>query len=49
MFLLQIGFSFSGIYASMIQNFIFLYLFSFIMYYFLLKSYLNVLYEYVYS
>jgi hypothetical protein len=49
MFLTQVGSVYHGIYASLLQNFIFLYLFSFIMYHFLIKSYMNVLYEYVYS
>lgn len=49
MFFLQTGKNFHGMYSSMMQNFTFLYLFSFILYYFIVKVYLNVVYEYVYS
>lgn len=49
MFFLQINMSFHGMYSSILQNFIFLYLFSFIMYYFLVKDYMNIIYEYVYA
>lgn len=49
MFFLQTGRSFHGMYSSIMLNFTFLYLFSFILYYFVLKAYLNVVYEYVYS
>lgn len=49
MFLLQTNYNFYGLYSSIIQNFIFLFLFSFIMYYFILKTYLNVTYEYVFN
>lgn len=49
MFFLQTGRSFHGMYSSIMQNFAFLYLFSFILYYFLVKVYLNIVYSYVYS
>lgn len=49
MFLLQTNSNFYGLYSSILQNFIFLFLFSFIMYYFIVKTYLNIVYEYVYA